>query len=343
MNRIALIFKKHAALAPYVIILTGLCMSAGIFYLKDAAAAVTVTATVAGICGDDIADSGEQCDGVDLAGATCRSLGYDTGTLTCHTDCTAYIVSSCTGTAPVVPPPSSGGGGGGGGGGGSPSGSSGVVLSGRAYPGTKVTLLRDTTVVASVVAGPDAVFEISLSNITKGIYNFNLLTEDIYGIKSEPFAFPVTLTNGVTAKVSGVFLAPTIIADKIEVKKGDVIKLFGQSVPQKEVTITVNSETPHFFKTMTDASGIYLQNVDSSILEFGDHEAVARAALEGEISGDSTTYEFKVGAKNVMSEIKAVFQVFSLQLLLLFLPLLTRPSFALMFQGKKFPSSRNSR
>ena len=36
-----------------------------------------------GICGDDIIDAGEDCDGTDLAGVTCNSLGHAGGTLLC--------------------------------------------------------------------------------------------------------------------------------------------------------------------------------------------------------------------------------------------------------------------
>ena len=44
-------------------------------------------------CGNGQADSGEQCDGSDLNGASCASLGYDTGTLSC-TAC-AFDTSAC--------------------------------------------------------------------------------------------------------------------------------------------------------------------------------------------------------------------------------------------------------
>ncbi|MEW5852545.1 MAG: DUF4215 domain-containing protein [Myxococcota bacterium] len=39
-------------------------------------------------CGDGVADQGEECDGTDLVGQRCASLGFDTGTLTCLADCT---------------------------------------------------------------------------------------------------------------------------------------------------------------------------------------------------------------------------------------------------------------
>ncbi len=48
------------------------------------------------VCGDDVQQSanGEQCDGSDLAGASCQSLGFDSGTLGCRPDCT-YDLDQC--------------------------------------------------------------------------------------------------------------------------------------------------------------------------------------------------------------------------------------------------------
>lgn len=51
-----------------------------------------------GICGDDDADTanGEQCDGTDLAGATCTTIGYYQGAVTCLPNC-KFDQSACSG------------------------------------------------------------------------------------------------------------------------------------------------------------------------------------------------------------------------------------------------------
>lgn len=50
-----------------------------------------------GRCGDNTAqtDDGEMCDGSDLAGNSCVSLGYHGGALTCNTACDGFDLSSC--------------------------------------------------------------------------------------------------------------------------------------------------------------------------------------------------------------------------------------------------------
>jgi len=60
-------------------------------------------------CGNNIVETGEQCDGTNLSGQTCVGLGYTRGTLSCTASCT-FDTSACT--SPPAPP--SGGGGGGG-------------------------------------------------------------------------------------------------------------------------------------------------------------------------------------------------------------------------------------
>ncbi len=46
-------------------------------------------------CGNATIDAGEDCDGADLAAATCESLGFDGGTLSCAADC-SFDTSACT-------------------------------------------------------------------------------------------------------------------------------------------------------------------------------------------------------------------------------------------------------
>ncbi|MFH2009853.1 MAG: hypothetical protein ABI333_24880 [bacterium] len=48
------------------------------------------------VCGDDVIEAPEQCEGVDLAGENCQSLGFGGGDLACTAQCT-FDLSSCVG------------------------------------------------------------------------------------------------------------------------------------------------------------------------------------------------------------------------------------------------------
>ena len=53
-------------------------------------------AQAAPICGNNIIEAGEACDGTDLGGNTCATLpGFKSGTLRCKTDCSGYDVLQC--------------------------------------------------------------------------------------------------------------------------------------------------------------------------------------------------------------------------------------------------------
>src|SRR4030042_4371548 len=225
------------------------------------AASVNVSADVQGLCGNGVINSGEQCDGSDLGDQTCVSRGYYGGTLSCQPNCT-FNTSQCT-SAPS--------GGGGGGGYIAPPLVTAVVFSGRAYPKSAVTLLKDAQVAAITIVDADANFQISISGLSGGNYIFSVYSEDNQGIRSSLQTFSVSVTPGVTINISGVFIAPTIATDKSEVKRGDNIAIFGQSMPNSEIIIAVNSDEEFFNKVNADASGVYLYNFDTSPLAMEQH------------------------------------------------------------------------
>lgn len=200
------------------------------------------------------------------------------------------------------------GGGGGGGGGGSvpvaapPSGSAAANFSGRAYPRSTVTLLKDAQVVASSIADAKATFQISLANLAAGNFIFSVYSKDSRGNRSGLLSFPVSVTAGATTNIGGIFISPTIDVDKSQVKQGDNIAIFGQTAPQSSITITVNSDTTLFLQATSDAIGAYLYNLDTSPLEMGSHSAKSKAAVVGEISDFGKTIGFEVGMQSILKQ-----------------------------------------
>ncbi len=203
--------------------------------------------------------------------------------------------------------PSGGGSGGSGGGGGSgytpPPSQTSVIFSGRAYPKSTVTILKDAQVAVTTVADSAANFQTTLSNLTGGNYFFSVYSEDNKGNRSSLLTFPISITVGATTTVSGIFIAPSIATDKSEVKRGDYIAIFGQSAPQADIIIAVSSEEEFFVKIVTDKEGIYLHNFDTAVLDYGQHFAKAKASVGNlEISSYSKTRGFIVSTKTVLAE-----------------------------------------
>ncbi|MFZ2150169.1 MAG: hypothetical protein WAV15_03345 [Minisyncoccia bacterium] len=201
---------------------------------------------------------------------------------------------------PVAPPP--GGGGGGGGGGSSGSFPAEIILSGRAYPLSKVSVLKDGQLAITTIAGPDSNFTVALGSLSTGNYNFSVYGEDKNGKLSSPFTFQIYITKGVATNVGGIFISPTIAVDKKEVKKGENIVIFGQSSSVSDIVISVNSEQEIFKNTKSDASGAYLLNFDTSVLEQGGHSVKSKALKGGEISNFGDPALFAVGTKTIPAE-----------------------------------------
>lgn len=255
-------------------------------------ASVQSASTASSVCGNGILETGEQCDGSALAGQTCASRGYASGTLTCNSNCT-FNTSGC----------SSGGGGGGGGGSYVPLPQTTVNFSGKAYPKSTVTLLKDAQVAATTIAEADANFSINLSGLSAGNYIFSVYSEDDKGSRSSLLTFPASVTYGTATQIGNIFIAPTIAVDKDEVRRGDNIAIFGQSAPAADIIILVSSEEEIFAKIAADKNGVYLYNFDTSVLDYGGHITKSKASVANQlISGFSAAVGFKVSEKTVVKE-----------------------------------------
>jgi hypothetical protein len=132
-----------------------------------------------------------------------------------------------------------------------------------------------------------------------GNYSFTVYSQDSNGLRSNTFSFPVVVTAGVTVDVSGIFIAPTIDVDKSEVKKGDNLIIFGQSLPSVPVVISVHSTPEEFHTVQSNPSGAYLLTLDTSPLENGTHVTKSKAVLPSTASDYGQSVNFVVGDQDV--------------------------------------------
>ncbi|MCX7778660.1 MAG: hypothetical protein N2259_00185, partial [Patescibacteria group bacterium] len=245
----------------------------------------TSVSVVVTVCGNNVKESGEQCDGVDLGNATCQSLGYQGGTLSCYQNCT-FNTSKCLtgggggGGMPSIPPPTE----------------TKVIIQGLAYPGVDVTILKDGQVAVVTKADNLANFKGEITNITAGVWTFSLWAEDHKGRRSQTFSFTVSIQGGMTTTVSNIFLPPTIDLTTDKVRQGELLGILGQSAPQSEITIYVySSREPLIKKTKADLVGAYFYHLDTTPLEIGEHLTKVKATNgDGLITDFSKTLTFHV-------------------------------------------------
>ena len=274
----------------FLIVLLFFAILAVIFYffshksvLANSQGEITITVKIS-VCGNNIKEEGEQCDGNDLGGASCQSLRYSGGTLSCNPDCT-FNTSGCWtggggGGGVYIPPPIE----------------TKVILQGKAYPLAKITILKDGEVAEIVNADNNANFKTEIKNISAGIWNFSLWAEDNKGRRSVTVSFTVTILEGKITTISNIFIPPTIELEKTKVAKGETLNIFGQTAPESQISIHVESPEEIIKTTKAKKTGDWDYPFDTSPLEEGMHTTRARAeSPEGLKSAFSSVLTFYVG------------------------------------------------
>lgn len=170
-----------------------------------------------------------------------------------------------------------------------------VVFHGFAFPNSRVTIQQDGMTKVEVPADPAAKFDVELNDVSAGTHSYDLFARDTDGRLDRSSNFVLTISEGTTTTLSGVFLGPTIAVDKQSAELGDTITMLGQTVPQSAVSIVVNSETQHTFAANADASGVWSYQFVTNDIGVGTHSARAKAtAPTHEVSAYSDSVSFAV-------------------------------------------------
>ncbi len=178
-----------------------------------------------------------------------------------------------------------------------------IIFNGIAYPQSKVTFLKDGQIAATTLSGTDANFEMNPTGIFSGYYLFSFYATDKDGRRSRMIIFPAIIDEKNPTIIKGIFIPPTISVDKSEVNRGEVITILGQSAPQTEITITVNSQKTFFVKAVTGNDGMYFYDLDTSDLDYETYAVKAQASIGNKIISEfSHSIEFQVGKKTVFEK-----------------------------------------
>lgn len=179
-----------------------------------------------------------------------------------------------------------------------------VLFSGYAYPGSTVSILKDGQKVTSVIAGADARFSATLTDIAEGGYLFSVNAMSVAGRRSNSRTFSVYLSRSSVTTISNIVISPTIASDRSEVRKGDTMTVFGESAPNADILISIaygGLISQRSAKANPD--GIYVDYLDTSLLDLGRYYVRTMSVLSADLeSGYGATLEFSVGEDNVMNE-----------------------------------------
>jgi hypothetical protein len=174
----------------------------------------------------------------------------------------------------IVVPPAPGGGGGG--------AQSTVVMSGWAFPGAKLTLLKDGAVATSLIANPDGSFRITLNNLNHGNYQLSIFAEDSSGVVSSPHTINVAALSNQPYTFSNIIIPPTISSSHFVVGVNQQYSVFGYAPPNSSVEVLIFG-VKSFGTTTANAQGYWQLNLLGEP-PFGVYSIRARATLNGFIS-----------------------------------------------------------
>jgi hypothetical protein len=126
-----------------------------------------------------------------------------------------------------------------------------VHFSGEAYPNATVNLLKNGTIVATVIADSGGLFDITLSEKYDGTMLYSLEALDTNNQKSILINYPLVVTAGYVTEVSGIIFPPTIAVDKVQATAGGYLTISGFAFPKKFMQVVFESEDKNTNKTFT--------------------------------------------------------------------------------------------
>lgn len=266
----ALCLRNFIILIFFIPIFLGLIFSVIFLFFQNTQAGTLPTSVAVHICGNGILEANEECDdGNNISGDGCSAL--------CEEE-EAQPGGGGAYTPPVLTK---------------------VVLEGKAYPGSEIHILKDGKETTITKADSKADFRKEIEDITPGIYTFSLWAEDKDEIKSITYTLTFRVTLNAITTVSGIFLPPTISTDETVVKRGEILNIFGQAVPEVEIEVHILS-LEIIKKVQSNKIGVWLLAFNTQPLEEGPHTTKARFELNAkERSGFGQAFSFYVGERTV--------------------------------------------
>ncbi len=218
-------------------------------------------------CGNGSREAVEECDGGDYGGRTCLTYGYNAGILSCTGSCLVNLAGCFSTGLEGGSLPTQGGGGGGGGphGGGATAGledgrdtplpDTRVLISGKAYSNAVVNVLKEGEFRGTAQADSKAAFTFEDKGVMPGVASYSFWAQDKNKIKSSLYTITFQVSSYALTTVTGAYLAPTITSDKVTLKKGEEITIFGETIPEASVFVSIHSPEEILEKTTSDDDG----------------------------------------------------------------------------------------
>jgi len=175
-----------------------------------------------------------------------------------------------------------------------------IMVTGTAYPGASVTLLRDSSIVGNVTASATGQFSFSLNSQPAGTYTYGVYAADADGYTSPTVGFERTIQTNVQASMSGVLVAPTLRQSHTAVRQGDSLTFSGYAAPNVLVYLRLAGPQSQVFPLTSSAAGLYTYSLPTGAWPRGAYTALSYAAVNGQNTPNSFTLNFSIGDQTVL-------------------------------------------
>ena len=172
-----------------------------------------------------------------------------------------------------------------------------MVISGFAFPRSRVVALVDGAEAKSASAGSDGSFSIAIESIARGVYTFGIYALDGNQVRSSTFSTSFTVTGARTTALGNVNLAPSIKVTPDPVTSGQALAVTGYALPNATITIETerdkNTASRKSFTAQSDGSGAWSLSIDTNGFSNGTYKIRARAVgVDGVLSTGFSNYTY---------------------------------------------------
>lgn len=169
-----------------------------------------------------------------------------------------------------------------------------VVITGYAFPHSKVFVLVDGKAAGSTQASAQGLYSVTLDQIARGVYTFGVYALDSNQVRSSTFSTSFTVTGARTSTLSNINVAPSIKVTPDPVDIGAIATISGYTLQNSTVTIeNEKDKTVASRKTLTttsDNNGFWSIPLDTTGFSAGTYKVRAKAVQTDGVSTNFSNY-----------------------------------------------------
>lgn len=172
-----------------------------------------------------------------------------------------------------------------------------IVLKGKAFPASAITILLDGKTLGIAQTDTNADFLFSTAAVNPGTVTFGFVGKDASGVQSVTTSVVFEVVQSAITTVANIFLPPTIKVSSTKLGVGEPLTISGRTVPRAAVSIVIGPGDTKPYTATADQSGAWSLQVDTASLSKGVHTVKASFSLSALVkSGYGKAVSFSVGS-----------------------------------------------